>query len=362
MENETQKMTSQNTTKQKTQYYDGTKLLSLMDSNGKKPEIYLCTTNRTGGKTTYFNRYCVRRFLNHQEKFCLLYRYQYELEDAAQNFFKDIQSLFFKGKDMTSKKIAKGQIRELFIDEKPCGYAISLNGAEAIKKNSHLLTDVTRILFDEFQSENNKYVPNEIMKFLSIHTSIARGHGEQVRYVPVIMLSNAVTLINPYYITLGISARLNNETKFLKGDGFVLEQGYIKTASEAQKNSGFNRAFVDNGYVAYASENCYLNDNYTFVESVTGFSSYVCTIRYKGKEYAVREFREQGILYCDSRPDTTFPRKIAITTDDHNINYVMLKNNDITLANFRWYYNHGAWRFKDLMCKEAIMVAISCSK
>ena len=33
-------------------FYDGTKLLSLMDTNGNKPEIYMCTTNRSGGKTT----------------------------------------------------------------------------------------------------------------------------------------------------------------------------------------------------------------------------------------------------------------------------------------------------------------------
>lgn len=34
-------------------YYDATKLLSMLDINGKKPEIYMCTTNRTGGKTAY---------------------------------------------------------------------------------------------------------------------------------------------------------------------------------------------------------------------------------------------------------------------------------------------------------------------
>ena len=51
------------------QFYDGTKLLSLMDVNGEKPEIYVCTTNRNGGKTTYFNRYVTRRFLNYGEKF-----------------------------------------------------------------------------------------------------------------------------------------------------------------------------------------------------------------------------------------------------------------------------------------------------
>jgi hypothetical protein len=33
------------------EYYDGTRILSLMDINGNKPELYLITTNRTGGKT-----------------------------------------------------------------------------------------------------------------------------------------------------------------------------------------------------------------------------------------------------------------------------------------------------------------------
>ena len=37
-------------------YYDGTRLLSMKDLNGKKPEIFIVTTNRTLGKTTYFRR------------------------------------------------------------------------------------------------------------------------------------------------------------------------------------------------------------------------------------------------------------------------------------------------------------------
>lgn len=62
-------------------YYDGTKLLSMKDINGKTPEILLCTTNRTGGKTTYFGRLCLNRFLKYGEKFCLIYRFNYELDD-----------------------------------------------------------------------------------------------------------------------------------------------------------------------------------------------------------------------------------------------------------------------------------------
>ena len=108
-------------------YYDGTKLLSMKDINGETPEIYMVTTNRTGGKTSYFARLLVNKWLKKQGKFCLVYRYNYELDDCAEKFYKDIRGLFFKGTDMKSKRRAKGIFHELFIDDVACGYAISLN-------------------------------------------------------------------------------------------------------------------------------------------------------------------------------------------------------------------------------------------
>ena len=347
-------------------YYDGTKLLSLLDANGEKPEIYMCTTNRTGGKTTYFNRLVVNRFLSGDGKFATLYRFNYELDNIADKFFKDIQSLFFNDYYMFSRKMAKGIYHELFLckkDEdkataKSCGYAISINSADQIKRLSHLFSDVNRIVFDEFQSETNHYCPDEVTKFLSVHTSIARGQGKQVRYVPVYMLSNPVSIINPYYVQMGISNRLRNETKFLKGDGFVLEQGYVESASEAQKESGFNRAFAGNRYVAYSAENVYLNDNKAFVEKPKSVGKYVATLRYNGKDYGVREFPEEGIIYCDDRPDYSFPVRLSVTTADHTVNYVMIKSYDLFFSNLRYLFERGCFRFKDLMCKECILTAL----
>ena len=331
----------------------------MLDLNGKKPEIYMCTTNRTGGKTTYFGRLCVNRFLDKGEKFGLIYRYNYELDDVADKFFKDLKGLFFPDKTMTAKKRAKGIFQELFINDKSCGYAIALNSSDSIKKYSHLFSDITRMIFDEFQSESNHYCTDEITKFLSIHTSIARGQGEQVRYVPVFMLANQVSIINPYYVAMGICNRLNTDTKFLRGDGYVLEQGFIESASDSQKESGFNRAFKENNYVAYSSENVYLNDNYSFIEKPTGKSRYICTLKYKGNDFGVKEFAESGFIYCDDKPDSTFPMKITVTTDDHSINYVMLKRNDFFLSNLRYLFERGCFRFKDMRCKEAILNALS---
>ena len=340
-------------------YYDGTKLLSLKDINGKKPEIFICTTNRTGGKTTYFGRLLVNNFLKGKGKFALLYRFNYELDSCADKFFKDIKYLFFPDCNMKSKRQASGIYHELFLDEKSCGYAISLNSADQLKKYSHLFSDVQRILFDEFQSETNHYCADEIKKLLSIHTSIARGQGEQIRYVPVYMIGNPVSILNPYYAELGISGRLRADTHFLKGDGFVLEQGFVETASKAQLESGFNRAFAANSYVGYSAESSYLNDNIAFVEKISGKSNYVCTLKYNGKFYGLREYPEINIIYCDDKPDMTAPNKITVTTDDHEKNYVMLQRHSYFIENMRYFFERGCFRFKNLRCKDVIISALS---
>lgn len=340
-------------------FYTGTKLLSLKDIDGCTPEIYICTSNRSAGKSVYFSRLCVNNYLKGKGKFMLIYRFNYELDDCAGKFFKDIGNIFFKGHTMESKRRASGLYHELFFDDKSCGYAIALNGADQIKKYAHFFSDVERMLFDEFQSETNHYCNDEVTKFISVHMSVARGNGEQSRYLPVYMVGNPISILNPYYITLGISTRLKKDTKFLRGKGFVLEQGFVESASKAQAESAFNKAFNRNNYVSYAQEAVYLNDNESFVERVSGNSKYLATLRYKGNDYAIREFAELGIIYCDDRPDATFKNKITVTTNDHQINYVMLKRNDFFLGMLRYYFERGCFRFKDLQCKEVVLNSLS---
>lgn len=340
-------------------YYDGTKILSLNDINGKKPELYFITTNRTGGKTTYFGRLLINRFLNKGSLFALIYRYNYELSDVSDKFFTDIGSLFFPDHTMTAALKAKGIYAELRLDGILCGFALALNAADNIKKYSHVFNEVDSMLMDEFQSETNHYCPKEIEKFISIHTSVARGKGKQNRYVPVYMLSNTVSLINPYYTALGITNRLQVDTKFLKGDGFVLEQGYIQSAAEAMLESGFNKAFKASNYIAYASQNVYLNDNNAFIEKPKGRSKYIGTLKYNGNNYGLREYGELGIIYCDDTADSSYPMRISVTTEDHNINYVMLRKSDLFIANLRYLFDKGCFRFKNLICKEVVLKAIS---
>lgn len=353
-------------------FYNGTKLLSMRDINGDIPEIFICDGNRSSGKSTYFNRYYVNSFLKKHEKFVILKRFSYELGNIADSFFTDIQRLFFKDFIMTQKKIANGMFVALYLqtrfeaeqnypltDANLCGYGVAINTADVVKKNSHFFSDVQRILFDEFQSENDQYCAREVEKFISIHTSMARGGGKQVRYLPVHMVSNGITILNPYYVELGISERLQANTKFLKGDGFVLENNFNPFASQAQKTSAFNRAFSGNKYVQYASENVYLNDSKTFIDKPKGLSRYLATISYENREYAIRSYDESGLVYCDTSVDRSYPLRIALTTDDHRVNYVMLKNNDVFVDDMRYYFRNGCFRFKSQLAKQAVLHMVS---
>lgn len=346
-------------------YYDGTKLLSMADLNGNKPEIYMVTTNRSAGKTVYFSRLLVNKFIKNGEKFCLFYRFKYELKNCADKFFKEIGSLFFPDYIMEAEPIAAESFMALYLINKKdpdkklyCGYAVALNGAENLKRYSHLLSDVKRIFLDEFQSETNKYCIDEIQKFQSLHFSIARGGGSMVRYVPVYMCSNPVSIINPYYTALGITKRLKENTKFLRGNGYVLEQGFNEITADAQAKSAFNQAFETDKYLSYSIYGNYLNDNKSFIEKPNGKNRYICTIKYNGCDYGVREFYDSGIIYCSTDVDNTFKIRLSLTTDDHSINYVMIKNNPLLIHTFRYYFERGCFRFQDLNSKEAITTLI----
>lgn len=340
-------------------FYDGSKLLSMKDLSGEKPEIYICTSNRSAGKTTWFTKYVVNQYIKKDKKFAFLYRFKYELDDCADKIFKDVQTLFFPDHFLKSEKRADGVYHELYLNDASCGYVLCLNSADQIKKLSHFFSDISCMIFDEFQSETNTYCSNEISKFQSIHTSIARGQKKQVRYVPVYMISNPITLLNPYYIAMGISDRIRTNTKFLKGNGYVLEQGFNESAAKLQESSGFNRAFAKTQYTAYAAQGIYLNDNQAFIDSPTGKGRYLATLRYNGIDFGVREFAAEGIIYVDKKPDHTYKLKIAVTKEDHTINYILIKQNEFFLSVLRDYFNQGCFRFKDLQCKDALIKAIS---
>lgn len=342
-------------------WYSGNKLLSMLDMNGEEPEIFISNSNRSAGKSTFFNKWCVEEFIKGNGKFMLIYRYKNELSDISSKFFNEIGRLFFSGYIMTHISRANGSFMELFLrppegEPVSCGFAVALSSASKLKLYSHFFTEVKRMIFDEYQVESIGYMTNEIVFFHSLHQTVARGEGFASRYVPVVLIGNQLSTINPYYSAFGITERLQKDTKFLRGRGWVVEQNLNKDVRNIQRRSAFEQAFVNNEYLEKQGGGDYLNDITSFIDKrPEGRFYYQMTIKYMDKYYSVSMFPDSGILYVDNKYDKTFKNLVAVTTDQHDINIVMLRQSDIMIKNYREFFDRGCVRFKNINCKTAFM-------
>ena len=342
-------------------YYDCNYLLTLKDRNGKLPDIYITDGNRTAGKTVSFKKRLVDTFLKSKtdvNQFYLIYRYKTDMQTLSEAFFTDIRRLFYNGHEMSEKKLFDGAVAMLLLDEKPCGYCLPLSLSAKIKRMSSIFVTVAHGFFDEYQDESNNYLSNEIDKLMSIHTSIARGDGEQSRRVPLYMASNTVSMLNPYYQALGINKMLKRDTKILRGDGWVFERTHNENASKAFSESAFNRAFASSKYFSHASENVYLNDNDALIERPSGANEYMLSIRYNNEWYNIRKYIT--CVYVSEGADETFPRRICFNyTDVVDDRAVMINNSNYIILALRNYFHKGLMRFENLQCKNMVFDMLS---
>lgn len=340
-------------------YYNPTKLINMKDLEGNTPSIFIVTTNRSAGKTTSFLKKALEDYQKNGTQLVLLYRYNYEL-NACSDIFKDVLRLYPElGDEMKGFPHARGLYYEMFLDDKTFGYAVSLSNPDALKKYSPIFAEVGNIIFDEFQSETGKYLPKEVEKFQSIYLTIARGGGKQSRDVKVFMLGNMVTIMNPYFINLGIHKRLRAETNFMRGTGWCAEFGFNESASIAIKKNGFFRAFAKEDYMSYSTEKVYLHDADIFIEKPKGRAKYICTIQHDSMLFGVREYFDSGIVYVSRKPDNSCKQVIAFKAADHNQNTIMLNHYSYLWKNIRDAFNNGYLRFDDMKSKSAIFDILS---
>lgn len=344
------------------EFYNGYKLMSKLDINDRKPELYIAASNRSAGKTTFFNGMLLHNFLRSGKKFLLLYRRRYEITQAADGFFKDINKLFFPKLAMSQETGVKNVFDKLYVYEnvdRPvkyhCGYAASISAAEQIKKFSHLLSDINIILFDEAFPENDNYIKNEINLFMSVHDSLARGNGEMSKYLPVIIVGNMISIINPYFDALGIIDRLQLNSNFMRGDGYVIEQNFNEISARKHSESAFHRAFAGAAYNAATQERKYINTSYDMIDSnVADNGRYILTIRYDNNYYSVR-YNEAGYFYyVANTPDPLFRYQHAATEKDISESAVFDPSSYYRKV-LKDRFRNNQLKFKNLKCKAAAL-------
>lgn len=337
-------------------FYCPDKILTMLDINGKKPMYRLIVGNRTGGKSFAMKRMLLRKFVKDGTKFIYLTRYQKHLSGIAANFISDIKQVDpqFKDSNMSEEVVGKDLYLSLYLDGKHCGYGLALNGYETIRRYSSTFVDAQYILFDEFQTSDNKYLSKEITKFISVCISVARGEGKHTRDIDVFLVGNTYSTLNPYYLAMGINKRLRADTKYLRGDGWVMEQMYNPDASAALDESPIGRAFQGQRELDSSSRNEYIFDDSNFIERVAGPKYTRFNITRDGVTYGAW-YTQPGYLYIATHHDPRQKINFVMNTKDHTVGTTLLVNTNTYIKVLKKNYQDGLCRFETPECRDVFL-------
>ena len=330
-------------------FIDIRKIMRTKDRNGQDPAMIIVDTQRNVGKTVSTNKMVLENFIaDNTKQFMLLYRYQTELAEIAEKFYTDIHRLgFFEG-DLKTQSCSYNAYHKILYKEqdwkdyKICGYAVSINNAEKVKKQSAEFSSVSVIIYDEFQSETGKYCPQEIRKFCSIVSSVSRGSGKAFRNVPVIMLSNSCDKYNPYYLKLNLPDNIfTDNTKIYRGDGFVIHFFHSEEIAKEVKENNKIVALLDSDYLSYSTgDKSYLANKSNLVGKVNLKDfKYIYTLKANGEFFGV--YGNKNKIFISSNYDKT-SKCYATTKNDIDINITML--NEVSKL-----YLKNMWRNSQLI-------------
>lgn len=262
------------------------------------------------GKTYGAKRAVISRFLRDGAQFVYLRRYETEMPAAEmRNFFDDISDEF-PGVDFKSYN---GIFR---INNKIAGWYFPLS--KAIMLKSIPFPNVGLIIFDEFIIEVGiyHYLPNEVRTFLECYSTISRD-----RDVPVLFLSNAITMTNPYFIYFNITFEKHQTVKLLKHISVELIQSeeYVNHVSQTK----FGELIADTEYGSYHTQNTFLLDTPTFIKPLPVGASYISTFLIENRKIGFYVSTNDNLWFMSYKVDKSCTKQFALKLAEHNTSTVL---------------------------------------
>lgn len=288
-------------------YYDLSKALSY------GAFLNFLVGERGCGKTYSLTKFVAKEFLKKGHQFVYIRRYKSELTKATPTFFQEI----VKNEEFPNATFSvKGN--KFIINDEVAGYSMTLSTAQNFKSTN--FSKVKYIIFDEFMIEEGQghYLRNEVEITLGTIETIGR-----MRDVKVFLLSNPVTITNPYFMYFGISLPHENTIRTFK-DGLILVE-YMQNLKyrEEKKKTKFGQLISGTEYEEYAVENTFRLDDASFIEKKTGASKCNWTFKYLNNMLGVWYDYEVGKIFISKDYDP-HSAVISCTTKDMSPNTMML--------------------------------------
>lgn len=327
--------------------------------------------NRFGGKSVGVGIYALMDYFKYGYRSCFVTRYKDDMEDSKilplESFWKKcwrfINSDENRVPDIDAHDLTfKGHYA--YIDGELFCYPASLSVSGKTKTAD--FDNVRNIIFDEYVSEDNRELPEEVTCIYRLYDTIARGREDALQTTGMIFISNCFTKSSTLKEELGISREVRKDTKRLdrgEAKGWIYERVLNQAVAENYNNSPIAKAQmcgdIGQSYLGYAQNNEFKdNENFVQVKPPKGNFVYMCNMSYMGNVYAIKYYpKESKYYFTDEGIDENFISHYAMTRDDHSFNTTLIMDKRIKdkLNQYKLHFGVGNFLFSSLKTKAVFM-------
>lgn len=283
------------------------------------------------GKTYGAKKIVIKNAINKGQQFIYLRRYKTELK-GRDSFFADIQHEFPNEEFRVVGQYAQRKVCKKW---ETIGYFISLSTSQANKSIAY--PNVYTIIFDEFIIEKGamRYLPNEAKVFMDFYSTVDR-YQDRVR---VLMLANAISIMNPYFIRFHIEPQ---EGISRHADGFIVTD--FVDSDQFQSEVAHTRfgSFIINyaeDYADYSISNKFADNYDDFIMRKTGKARYAFSLRCPEGEISI--WIDGGTWFAQRRQPRGNLVRWAYKVNDLREGERLLVYSDKVLSIMRSTYRKG---------------------
>lgn len=288
---------------------------------------------RGGGKTFNALKWAIEKHIKTKGEFEFIYlrRRQVDLDDACNgskgdgDLFADIRAKgYFEEHELKVSSDKSGGYN-FYCDGKAMGYGKALS--TSANRRSTSKPKVKFIIFDEFLIDDGNgsshYLNHgqEMFVFNNFYETIARG-----RDIPVLFIGNAFSMVNPYFLELGIRIQDVEDNKIYKGKAWTVvfwkDPDFIAHRQQTQ----FYQATENTKFNDHAFGNAFYLDKNDFIKKRSKDSEHQFSIVYLGNTYGVWVDWDKGEYYVSTKGANTSRHKtISMSLADNKPNNVSIR-------------------------------------
>ena len=306
------------------------------------------------GKSYGAKKYIVNHFKRTGKQTVYIRRYNKELQEALLKkstpiFFDQVKEEFPNDKLSNSKEV-------LYCNKQICGFAVPLSTSNILKSSTFEKVDT--IIFDEFIIDKGcyHYLQNEVTAFLELIETVGR-----LRDIRVLLLGNAISITNPYFVELDLSLPYNSEYKIFKRDNkgnplTLVYYGKNLKYRELKKSTRFGQLIEDTSYGRYAIDNEMLRDSKAFINKKSKDAKFYFILKLNNKCIGVWIDYKLGNMYLSYDYDPNCPIVFSLNSEDHDENTILIRSRTSPFfKSIIEYYRLAKLNFENQQIKNQVM-------